>query len=261
MAKLLFEETLGKVQSVLRMPDMALAIEDQRSNPDLQDMAFEDRLGLAVDAEIQARETRKLNRLIKQAKFKVDAAPEDINYRARRGLDRQVVANLLTCDYIEKGLNVILTGPTGVGKTWLACALGQQAARRGYPVLYARLSQLLEELEVAHADGTLPTVRNRIAKRSLLILDDWALSPLTAAGRQELLEIVDERIGKTSLIITSQLPTDQWHVYLGEATIADAILDRIVHRAHSLKLSGESMRKKMSPVKSSKSDDKEGGHD
>lgn len=261
MAKLALEDTLYKLDKVLRLPTMAQSLEDQRSNPDLQAMACEDRIGIATDAEILARETRKLNRLIKQAKFKEDAAPEDINYRVRRGLDRQVVANLLTCDYIEKGLNVILTGPTGVGKTWLACALGQQATRRGYPVLYARLSQLLEELEVAHADGTLPTVRNRIAKKALLILDDWALSPLTAAGRQELLEIVDERIGKTSLIITSQLPTDQWHVYLGEATIADAILDRIVHRAHPLKLTGESMRKKMSPIKAAKSEDTEADND
>ena len=249
MASLLIEQTLGKLRTPLHMKDMAQAIEDQRSNPEILELPFDDRLAMAVDIEIQARETRKLNRLIKQAKFKEDAAPEDINHRVRRGLDRQVISNLLSCDYLEKNLNVILTGPTGVGKTWISCALGQQAARRGYSVLYMRLSRLLEELEVAHADGSLPNMRSRIAKKDLLILDDWALSPLTASGRQELLEIVDERLGKSSIIITSQLPTEQWHVYLGEATIADAILDRIVHRAHHIKLNGESMRKRLSNMK------------
>lgn len=248
MGELLIEQTLSKLRIPLRLNDMAQAIEDQRSNPDIQKLPFEDRLGMAVDIEIQARETRKLNRLIKQAKFKIDACPEDINYRVKRGLDRQVMSNLLSCDYLEKNLNVVFTGATGVGKTWLACALGQQAARRGHSVYYTRLSRLLEELEVAHADGSLPSMRSRLSKKDLLILDDWALSPLTSTGRQELLEIIDDRLGKSSMIITSQLPTDQWHVYLGEATIADAILDRIVHRAHILKLNGESMRKKMSPI-------------
>lgn len=162
---------------------------------------------------------------------------------------------------ILRHLNVVLTGPTGVGKTWLACALGHQATRRGYSVYYVRLSRLLEELEIAHADGSLPTVRNRLSKKDLLILDDWALSPLTSTGRQELLEIIDDRLGKGSIMITSQLPVEQWHVYLGEATIADAILDRIVHAAHILKLNGESMRKRMSPIKSVQSADKEDDND
>jgi DNA replication protein DnaC len=243
----LIEQTLTKLRS-LRLNEMAQAIEEQRNNTTIQELPFEDRLGMAVDLEIHERATRKLNRLIKQAKFKIDACPEDINYRVKRGLDRQVMSNLLGCDYLERNLNVIFTGATGVGKTWLACALGQQAARRGYSVYYTRLSRLLEELEIAHADGSLPSMRNRLSKKDLLILDDWALSPLTSTGRQELLEIIDDRLGKSSIIITSQLPTDQWHVYLGEATIADAILDRIVHRAHILKLQGESMRKKMSPI-------------
>lgn len=251
----LFEQTLTKLRS-LRLNPMAQAFEDMRSNVSLQDLSREDWLGMAVDIEIQERETKKLNRLVKQARFKEDACPEDINYRVKRGLDRQVMSNLLSCDYLEKKLNVVLTGPTGVGKTWLACALGQQAARRGYSVYYARLSRLLEELEIAHADGSLPNLRKRLSKKDLLILDDWALSPLTSTGRQELLEIIDDRLGQSSIMITSQLPTEQWHVYLGEATIADAILDRIVHRAHVLKLKGESMRKKMSPLEQEK-DDKE----
>ncbi len=256
----LIEQTLADLKT-LRLNGMVQAIEDQRKNTSMQELSFEDRLGIAVDLEIQERQTRKLGRLIKQAKFKVDACPEDINYRVKRGLDRQVMANLLGCDYLEKDLNVILTGPTGVGKTWLACALGQQAARKGYSVFYVRLSRLLEDLEVAHADGSLPNLRNRLSKKDLLILDDWALSPLTSTGRQELLEIIDDRLGNSSIMITSQLPVEQWHVYLGEATIADAILDRIIHRAHVLKLKGESMRKKMSPIKSSSEDGKEAGNE
>ncbi|MES9993854.1 MAG: IS21-like element helper ATPase IstB [Candidatus Thiodiazotropha sp.] len=256
----LIEQTLANLRA-LRLNEMAQAIEDMRSNPSQQDLPCYDQLGIAVDIEIQARATKKLNRLIKQAKFKIDACPEDINYRVKRGLDRQVMANLLSCDYLEKHLNVVFTGPTGSGKTHLACALGQQATRKGFSVLYTRLSRLLEDLEVAHADGSLPTVRNRLSKKDLLILDDWALSPLTSTGRQELLEIIDDRLGKSSIMITSQLPIEQWHVYLGEATIADAILDRIVHSAHILKLSGESMRKKMSPIKASQLAEKEVDND
>jgi DNA replication protein DnaC len=256
----LIEQTLLNLKE-LRMNGMVQAIEDQRLNIAIQKLAFEDRLGMAVDIEIQERKTRKLQRLIKQAKFKIAACPEDINYRVKRGIDRQVISNLLSCDYLEKNLNVILTGPTGVGKTWLACALGQQAARRGYSVLYTRLSRLLEELEVAHADGSLPSLRNKLSKKDLIILDDWALSPLSSTGRQELLEIIDDRLGKSSLMITSQLPVEQWHVYLGEATIADAILDRIVHRAHTISLQGESMRKKLSPLKTAKTVDTEASYD
>ena len=198
-----------------------------------------------MDAEIHDRENRRLKRLLKAAKFKVSACPEDIKYTTRRGLDRQVVTNLTTCDWIQKSLNTIITGPTGVGKTWLACALGQQAARKGFSVMYKRLSRLLEELEIAYGDGSLAKERAKIAKMDLLILDDWALAPVTARGRHELLEIVDDRIGTASIMITSQLPVDQWHEYIGEPTVADAILDRLVHRAHRIELRGESMRKNL----------------
>ncbi|MCG7928156.1 MAG: IS21-like element helper ATPase IstB [Candidatus Thiodiazotropha taylori] len=166
-----------------------------------------------------------------------------MDYSTSRGLDRQVFANLTTCDWITKSLNTIITGPTGVGKTWIACALGQQAARKGMSVIYKRLSRLLEELEVAHGDGSLTKLRTKLAKMDLIILDDWALAPMTAKGRHELLELIDDRIGSGSILITSQLPIDQWHQYIGEPTIADAILDRIVHRSHKIELRGESMRK------------------
>lgn len=227
----------------LRLHGMATAIDDQSTNTAIQTLSFDERLGLLIDAELHDRENRRLKRLLKAAKFKVSACPEDINYKAHRGLDRQVMANLSTCDWINKSLNTIFTGSTGVGKTWLACALGQQAARKGYSVLYKRLSRLMEDLEIAYGDGSLVKERAKIAKMDLLILDDWALAPLTARGRHELLELIDDRIGTGSILITSQLPIDQWHEYIGEPTVADAILDRLVHRAHRVELRGESLRK------------------
>ncbi|MES9964549.1 MAG: IS21-like element helper ATPase IstB [Candidatus Sedimenticola sp. 20ELBAFRAG] len=252
MAKLLIEQTLSDLKVKLRMGPMAQAIEDQRCNPDLLAMSFEDRLGMAVQIQVQARETNRLKKRTSEADFTLDACPEDINYRARRGLDRQVMANLLSCDYIEQSLNVIFTGPTGVGKTYIAQALGLQAVRRNYTVRYIRFSTFLEQIELARGDGSLQDLRKELSRKHLLILDDWALSPLTEEGRQQLLEIIDERQGKRSLIITSQLPTSKWHTYLGEPTIGEAILDRILPRSHILKLSGESMRKQMSPLKKAK---------
>ena len=239
---MLLQQTLEHLKN-LRLYGMAQAIEEQRTNTSIQDLSFDERFGMAVDSEIHDRENRRLSRLLKAAKLKVSACPEDIDFRAQRGLDRQVVSTLTTCDWIEKHLNAIFTGPTGVGKTWLACAFGQQAARKGYTVIYKRLSRLLEELEIAYGDGSLTKVRAKLAKVDLLILDDWALAPLTARGRHELLELVDDRIRLGSILITSQLPVDQWHDYIGEPTVADAILDRLVHRAHRIELRGESLRK------------------
>ncbi|MCU7875283.1 MAG: IS21-like element helper ATPase IstB [Candidatus Thiodiazotropha sp. (ex Lucinoma borealis)] len=248
---MLLTQTIERLRQ-MRLYGMANVLEDQRGNASLDELSFEERLGLCVDAEYHDRDDRRLKRLLNAAKFKIAACPEDVDFGAHRGLDRKVFASLTTCDWIEKSLNTLIVGPTGVGKTWLACALGQQAARKGYSVIYKRLSRLLEELELAHHDGSLAKTRAKLAKTNLIILDDWALAPMTSKGRHELLEMVDDHIGTGSILITSQLPIDQWHEYLGEPTVADAILDRLVHRAHIIKLKGESMRKPKKTTRASR---------
>lgn len=227
----------------LRLPGMAQAYEDQLNNPTVQGLGFDDRLGLIVDAEVAQRENRRVCRLLKTAKLKTpNACQEDIDFAAKRGIDKRQVMDLLTCQWLQRGQHVVITGPTGTGKTWLGCALGREAARKGYSVVYHRLPRLLEEMEIAHADGRLPALRTRLAKARLLILDDWGVSPITERGRQDLLEAIDDRVPGGSVLITSQLPTKAWHDYLGEPTIADAILDRILHQKHSIELKGDSMR-------------------
>ncbi|SMF29927.1 IS21-like element helper ATPase IstB [Pseudogulbenkiania subflava] len=239
---MLIEQTID-IMRQLRLHGMVESLLHQQDNPSLQALTFDDRLALMVEAERLARDNRRLARLLKAARLKVLASPEAIDYRASRGLDRQQLQTLLGCDWVQRNQCLIITGPTGAGKTWLACALGQQAARKGFPVQYHRFSRLLESFEIAREDGSLPTLRAGLGRMKLVILDDWGLSPLTAMMRQDLLEIIDDRLGCVALLITAQLPVNRWHDYLGEPTLADAILDRLVHSAHRIELRGESMRK------------------
>lgn len=235
-------QTLEQLRS-LGLHAFVEEIEAQRLDPNIQTWSFEDRLGRASQRETEHRDNRRQQRSSKAARLKEAASPEDIDYRAPRGLDREVMASLLNLDWAQNGLNIVFTGKTGVGKTWLACALGQQAIRKRFSVVYWRLARLLEQLEIARGDGTLIKLRAQLAKTKVLILDDWGLAPMTDHSRRELLEIVEDRHGGASTIITSQLPIAKWHEYIGEPTYADSILDRFLHRAHRIELRGESMRK------------------
>jgi len=228
----------------LKFIGMLKSFEIQQHNTLYDSMSFEDRLNLLLTEEINDRENRKLARLLKTAKLKYsNACYEEIDFSPKRGLDRQLIANLSTCNWVKNNQNLFLMGATGCGKTWLASALGNLAARNGFSVLYKRMPILFEMLEIAHADGSLPKLRQQLSKCDVLILDDWGLAPLNQTTRHDLLEIIEHRSPHSALIITSQLPIKEWHYYIGDPTIADAILDRIVHKAHQVNLKGESMRK------------------
>ena len=229
----------------LKLDGMARAFQEQSGQPSLASLSFEERFGLLVDREFTHRDTKRVDRLLKQAKLKVaGACVEDIDYRAGRSLDKRLMASLSTCDWIRHGHSVLITGATGCGKTWIACALAQQACRQGFSVLYVRLPRLFEELRIAHGDGSFTRKLAALARTDVLLLDDWGVNPLTQPERADLLEILDDRVATRSTIITSQLPVEHWHEYLADPTLADAILDRIVHQSHKLKLKGESLRKK-----------------
>lgn len=227
----------------LKLFGMARAYEIQLVSPALQALCMDERLGLLVEAERHERATRKLAAGLKTARFKYNACPEDIDFRAMRGLDRASIAALLDCQFIAQSQTVLITGACGLGKTWLSCAIGQQAARKGYSVLYVRFSRLLEDIDCAREDGEVKALRKKFAKTDLLIIDDWALAPLSARGRHDLLEIIEDRCGNGSTLITSQLPVSQWHSYIGDPTMADAILDRLIHQSHRIELRGDNMRK------------------
>lgn len=240
----------------LRLQGMDKAMYRVLETPDMADWSFEDKFGFLVNAQTHDRAQKKQIRMLKAAKLKhSNACMEDIDYRAKRGLERSYIETLKTCDWIMRNQFLVITGSTGVGKTWLGCAFANQAVRLGYSVLYKRFSLLLEELEIAHRDGSLPKLRNKLAKVKLLILDDWAMSPLSAGSRLDLLEVIEDRSGDSALLITSQLPISKWHEYIAEPTMADAIMDRIIHRAHKLELSGQSMRRKYGVKKGGKDHD------
>jgi len=241
---MLNEQTLNQLRS-LRLHGMVHALQDQATTTAASELAFEDRLALLVQREVDSRDDKRLARLLKGARLKVSSACiEDIDWRGSRGLDRHLVTALAGGDWLRHGHNVLLTGATGVGKTWLCCALAQQGARLGHTVLYARAPRLLEELRVAHGDGSFGRRLAQLARIDLLAIDDFAIAPITGSERNDLLELLDDRVGTHSTLITSQLPVSAWHEWLSDPTLADAILDRIVHGAHKIALKGESMRKK-----------------
>jgi DNA replication protein DnaC len=239
--------TLDKLQD-LRFTGMVKALTEQMALPDIEELSFEERLGLLVDREVTEREDRRLTTRLRQAKLKQNACIEDIDFKQPRGMDKSLVLDLAQCQWIKRHLNLLITGPTGVGKTWVACALAQKACREGFTSLYLRLPRLLQELPIAKGDGTYTRLMNRLAKVDVLILDDWGLSKLIAEQRRDLLEILEDRHDTRSTIVTSQLPLDQWHNIIGDPTLADAILDRLVHNAYKINLKGESMRKNKSKL-------------
>jgi len=228
----------------LRLDGMAEAFAELQMQDSAADLTHGEWLGLLTDREVASRETKRFDARMRAAKLRhVGASPEDVDYRARRGLDKTLFQSLLTGKWITDKRNLIITGPCGVGKTWLGCALAQAACRDGVTVLYKRMPRLFEELEMAHGDGRFPRLFRSITKTQLLILDDWGPDRLTAAQRRDLMEVVEERYGRGAIMITSQLPITAWHDVIGEPTFADAILDRIVHNAYRLDLEGQSMRR------------------
>lgn len=244
---MLTQHTLSLLRQ-LKLHGMANAFEQQLAQPDTHNLSFEQRLGLLVDSECLTRDQRRLTRLLHLARLKHQACLEDINYRHPRGLKRAQIAALASGEWIRQHQNLIFTGPTGCGKSYLACALGQQACRQGFTTGYERTARLLDALHIARGDGSYAKRMTKLAKTDVLILDDWGLQKLNRAQAQDLLELIEDRQGSRSTVITSQLPIDQWHTYIGDPTLADAILDRVVHNAHKIPLIGESMRKRSSPV-------------
>lgn len=239
---MLIHPTLEILQR-LRLRGMYKALQEQLQMPETDSLCFEDRLGLLLEREVTERESRRLKTRLKQARLRENAAIEDLDYRAKRGMDKALMSRLGACQWIGEHLNVLITGPTGVGKTWIACALANKACRDGYTARYLRLPRLLQELGIARADGRYAKLLAELARTDLLVLDDWGLTPLNDEQRRDLLEILDDRFNTRSTLVTSQLPIAHWHEYLGDPTLADAILDRLVHYAYKLNLSGDSLRK------------------
>jgi len=229
---------------ILKLNGMADALALQWNQPHTyDDLSFDERIGLLINQEVTSRDNNRLQRLLKAARFKITARLEEVDYTHPRDLKKSQIAALQSGDWINKKHNLVITGPTGCGKTYLACAIGQHACHQGHSVRYFRATRLFEALTIAHGDGSYPKLIAQLAKADVLIIDDWGLETLTQSQRNDLLEIMEDRHGSKSTIFTSQLPTTKWHTHIGDATLADAILDRLLHNAHKLNLRGESMRK------------------
>jgi len=240
---MLTNPTLDKLQE-LRLTGMHAAYSEQLESTDHHDLTFDERFGLLVDREHTQRHNRRLKTRLTKARLRLSAAIEDIDYRHPRGLDKRLMLSLAECDWIRQHHNVVLTGPTGAGKTYIACALGHKACREGFTVLYHRAPRLFQDLERAKADGRYPKLLTALAKTDLLILDDFATALLTDQQRRDLFEIVEDRCERRSTLIAAQMPLNHWHETIGDPTLADAILDRLIHNPHKITLKGESMRKR-----------------
>lgn len=247
---MLNEQTLEKLYA-MRLTGMAEALAEQLQQPDVSELSFEERFGLLVDRQWIWGEDRRMKRLLKNAKLRVNACIEDIDYKAPRGIDKSVILRLASGDWIKQAQNVIIVGPTGVGKTYLACALANRACRSGLSSFYVRAPRLFHDVALARADGSYPKLMNKLAKTKVLVVDDLGLAPLNDPQRRDLLEIIEDRQGLSSTIVASQLPVENWHENIGDPTIADAILDRLVHNAHRINLKGTSMRKKLAKLAAS----------
>ena len=239
---MLIEQTADRLY-VMKLNGMADAFKEQLAQPDLNDLSFEERFALLVDRHWTWKENRRMNRLLKNARLKDNACIEDIDFKTARGLDKSVILRLAGSDWIKKAQNIIITGPTGVGKTYLACALANSACRNSLASMYKRAPRLYQEIAIARADGSYPKLMNKLAKVKVLVIDDFCITPMADCERRDLLEVIEDRQGISSTIVATQVPLENWFELIGDPTVADAILDRLIHNAHKINLKGESMRK------------------
>jgi len=245
------EQTIDKL-NLMKLYGMTEALEQQNKTANITELSFDERMGMMVDAEYTYRQNRKLSRYLTEARLRhSQACIEDIDYNPNRKIDKSVILQLSSCRWVKENHSIIITGKTGVGKSYLACALANQACRKGFRCIYRRAVRLFEELMLAHADGTYAKQLARFAKIDVLVIDDFALSPITDTNRRDLLEVLEDRDGLKSTIVTSQLEPENWHAFIGEPTTSDAICDRILHSAHHLMLKGPSRRKEQSPKRRS----------
>lgn len=237
------QSTLDKM-SQLKLIGMANELERQMSNPTSNEIPFEERIRILVDHELTFRGNKRIQIFLKKAKLQMNASIDNIDYRTQRGIDKAYLLSLTSLDWVQQHQNLIITGPTGTGKTWLACAMGHQACLLGMSTYFTRMAMLKEEFLAAHATGTFKKLLNYLAKFELLILDDWGMQSLNPRLQEDMFELIDARVGTKSTIFNSQIPIDAWHNTLDNKNIADAILDRLIHSSHALKLEGESLRRK-----------------
>jgi DNA replication protein DnaC len=244
---MLNEQTFEKLYT-MKLNGMADAFKEQMMQPDMNELSFEERFAFLVDQHWTWKEDRRMKTLLRNAKLKENACIEDIDYKSPRGINKSLILSLSSCDWIKNAQNIIIMGPTGVGKTYLACALANRVCRKGYSSLYKRSPRLFQEISIARADGSYPKLMNKLAKAKVLIIDDFCIAPMKDAERKDLLEVIEDRDGLCSTIISTQIPMKNWFEAIGDPTLADAILDRLIHNAHKINLKGESMRKIRSPL-------------